>query len=153
MPPANTPNVMAVWKRKLRSMCHPFLLIRIMLQRHTHTHTHTHTHIRWRDSCAMSNINSLLLKGTSNCLWSTMLWLKNLFHPSAKCLEVERHTKFVTVPLRLEMAPSPQSKHYSLEISVTVRGDDTINIGIWLRITALWWQSVPKTFPTVTFQC
>lgn len=27
------------------------------------------------------------------------------------------------------MAPSPQSKHYSLEITVTVRGDDTINIG------------------------
>ncbi len=57
-----------------------------------------------------------------------MLWLKNLFHPSAKCLEVGQLTKFAIVPLRLEVSPSPQSKHYSLEISVTVRGD-TINIG------------------------
>lgn len=45
-----------------------------------------------------------------------MLWLKNLFHPSAKCLEVEQVTKFAIVPLRLEVAASPQSKHYSLEI-------------------------------------
>ena len=31
IPPAKTANVRAVWKQKLRSMCHPFLLIRIVL--------------------------------------------------------------------------------------------------------------------------
>ena len=32
MPPAKTPNVSPVWKRKLRSVCQPFLLMRITLQ-------------------------------------------------------------------------------------------------------------------------
>lgn len=32
MPPAKTPNVRPVWKRKLRSMCQPFLLMRITLR-------------------------------------------------------------------------------------------------------------------------
>lgn len=31
MPPANTAKVRAVWKQKLRSMCHPFRLMRIAL--------------------------------------------------------------------------------------------------------------------------
>lgn len=33
IPPAKTANVRAVWKQKLRSMCHPFLLILIVLLR------------------------------------------------------------------------------------------------------------------------
>lgn len=31
IPPAKTAKVRAVWKQKLRSMCQPFLLIRIVL--------------------------------------------------------------------------------------------------------------------------
>lgn len=33
MPPANTPNVSPVWKKKLISVCQPVLLMRIILQR------------------------------------------------------------------------------------------------------------------------
>lgn len=36
IPPAKTANVRAVWKQKLRSMCHPFLLIRIVLLKKNH---------------------------------------------------------------------------------------------------------------------